>query len=213
MPHTATIRRLATALTLPTAALLATLIPGGTVESDPVATNGEPKAAITTQDAKQLFASLTGQWTGTCTTWLQGKEFDKSKIEGTIEAVDHGPFLRHTYVGKIRGKAREGQETLAWNKVEERFESAWLDSFHMNYALMFSTGPAAKGGFTLKGSYRMVPGQDPWGWRMEWRAKGAQDGEADALTITMFNVTPSGDAEKAVETIYTRKPAEGEGDK
>jgi len=37
----------------------------------------------------------------------------------------------------MQGKPRHGEETIAWNSVDQRFEVAWVDDFHMNYAILF----------------------------------------------------------------------------
>ena len=101
-----------------------------------------------------LFAKLVGEWEGACQTWFEpGKLADESTVSGRIALILDGRFLRHTYEGSIQGKPRQGEELIAFNPVTKTFQTAWVDDFHMNYAIMFSQGTATERGFSVLGSY------------------------------------------------------------
>lgn len=85
--------------------------------------------------------SLVGSWAGTCRTWFEpGTLADESVVKGTIRPILGGRFLRHEYESTIQGKPRHGDETIALNSVTKRYQVAWIDDFHMNYAILFSEG-------------------------------------------------------------------------
>jgi len=149
---------------------------------------------------KTLFAKLLGKWEGQCRTWFEpGKLADESRVAGEFVGVLDGRFVRHVYTGMIQGKPRHGEELIAFNAVTKRFQSSWVDDFHMNQAIMFSEGEGLEQGFEVHGRYDVGEDQPPWGWRTEYELV-----DDDHLTITAYNIHPKGMEAKAVETRYQR---------
>ena len=141
------VRYLILALCVPFALVLAAFAQDSTNDQ----TNTSPDATSTPQ---AFLDSLVGSWEGTCRTWFQpGTLADESVVKGDFQLMVDGRFLRHSYEGTLQGKPRTGEETIAFNSVKNKFQTSWVDEFHMNYGIMFSEGDRTPTGFVVVGKY------------------------------------------------------------
>ena len=150
-------------------------------------------------EPEKFLEKCVGKWQGTVKTWFEpGKLADESNVSGEIVSLLKGNFIRHTYEGTMKGKPRNGEETLAMNGVTKKFQISWFDDFHMSNAILFSEGNEIDRGFSVSGKYDWAAGEPQGGWRTEYELI-----DENHLTITAYNIM--GDEEsKAVETVYER---------
>jgi hypothetical protein len=107
-----------------------------------------------------------------------------------------GRFLRLDYTWEYRGKPHEGSLLLGGDSAMAT--GHWIDSWHMGDVVMALRGTTATdGSVSVRGSYAAPPGPD-WGWRIDVVPA------PDRLRMVMYNISPDGHEELAVEATYTR---------
>jgi hypothetical protein len=148
---------------------------------------------------KQLQA-LTGNWEGTTRTWFEPNVIaDESPMKGTIRSILGGRILMHEYQGSLNGEAFEGVALYGFDIPNNKFQSAWIDSFHMGTGMMLSEGSPTENGFSVLGSYGGPDIPEPWGWRTV-----AELTDENNLIIRAYNISPEGEEALATETTYKR---------
>ncbi|RYY97321.1 MAG: DUF1579 domain-containing protein [Chitinophagaceae bacterium] len=145
---------------------------------------------------------MAGTWEGTSRVWFDpAKVEDESPVRGTMRALMNGKYIIHEYETAFGGKPVSGMALYAYNLDTQKFQSAWIDSFHSGTFILFSEGNKGDAAMNVLGSYAYVTPETEqhWGWRTEFAFQGD-----DELVITAYNVSPEGDEQKATEFAYRR---------
>ena len=84
-------------------------------------------------------------------------------------------------------------------KIPDKVQAFWIDSWHMSDKFMSCDGKYAGDSILMKGFYE-VPNHPDWGWRTDIIFS-----DEDSFKIEMYNVSPEGEEDLAVEAVYNRK--------
>jgi hypothetical protein len=107
----------------------------------------------------------------------------------------------HEYQSNFSDKPISGMAIYGYNLNLQKFQCAWIDSFHNGSAIMFSEGTMGDAAINVLGSYAYVTpeAEQRWGWRTHIELQS--DWEP---VIRAFNISPEGEETKASETSYRK---------
>ncbi|MEO7672735.1 MAG: DUF1579 family protein [Pyrinomonadaceae bacterium] len=146
------------------------------------------------------LAKYAGSWRGTNklhVTWMPDplKE-SESGLEISLKA--NGQFVAFEYTWTYDGAPQEGLILLGCDTQSDAVQTVWTDSWHSSHTFMLSDGTVDENGsVSVKGHYKVKDNPD-WGWGTDVIPAG------DSIRIVMYNVSPDGEEEIAVETDFTR---------
>lgn len=151
--------------------------------------------------ANEDFAGFVGSWKGTnklYVPWMPEK-LKESESTLTVSLKANRQFVAFDYTWAYDGEPQEGIILLGCDTKSNAVQTVWTDSWHSRHTFMLSDGTAADdGSVSVKGYYK-VPDHPDWGWRTDIIPAN------DSLKIVMYNVSPEGVEELAVETDYRRE--------
>jgi hypothetical protein len=148
-----------------------------------------------------FLRSLKGRWSGENQLWLPPHKLPiESQTTATVTPLLGGRFVRLDYTWAFEGEAQEGSYLFGYETKKGLVSAAWIDSWHNAERMMICQGKLADhGGVDVLGSYPAPPGPD-WGWRTI-----IEPTEPAAFRLLMFNITPEGNEELAVEASFKRR--------
>lgn len=146
-----------------------------------------------------VLNSLVGKWKGENLVWesLNQEEPHESLTEAEISKVAEGKFLRIDYRWSMGDEPQSGSLLIGQEAVSGEATGIWIDSWQNGDRMMICRGRIDDSGAAdLYGSYPALSGPD-WGWRIF-----LEPGGIDSFRIYMYNITPQGVEELAVEADY-----------
>lgn len=152
---------------------------------------------MTLDDVKDAFI---GVWAGENIlrlSWLTPPEY-KSAGELTAATAIKEKFLTITYQWSHEDTPHEGLILIGFDAKQQTANASWADSWHSNTAPILLKGTISDDqSIDLRGTYQ-VPNHLDWGWRIVLAPND------DALQMTMYNISPEGEENLAVQAAYKR---------
>ena len=148
------------------------------------------------------FKKLSGDWTGTnrlYTTWIEENPVRESDSKAKITPAANDKFLKIEYDWIYENENQEGLLLIGSEKNSEEVRAFWIDSWHMSDKFMSCDGHFSGNSILMKGFYE-VPNHPDWGWRTDIIFENE-----NSFKIVMYNVTPEGAEDLAVEAVYQRQ--------
>lgn len=146
------------------------------------------------------LVKLAGKWKGNNRLYASFLP-EPIKDSPTLASIDlrvNGQFLALEYDWAFEGERQEGVLILGCDSRSDAVQAVWTDSWHMSHKFMVCDGNVAgDGSVDMKGFYA-VPEHPDWGWRTE-----IIPGD-DSFRLLMYNISPEGEEELAVEADYSR---------
>lgn len=148
------------------------------------------------------FKKLAGKWRGTnllYTTWIVENPVSESDSSCIVEFAANEKFLKIEYDWIFENEKQNGLLLIGSEKDLGKAQAIWVDSWHMSDKFMICEGKYAGDSILMKGFYK-VPNHTDWCWRTD-----IVFSDENSFKIIMYNVSPEGEEDLAVEAIYDRK--------
>jgi hypothetical protein len=148
----------------------------------------------------QALSDLVGAWRGTNRLhlpWLPEK-LKESESRANVRSKMNGQFLSFEYTWSYEGEGQEGMLIIGCDPKSDEVQAVWTDSWHSKDVLMLCNGNVDPDGRVSVLGHYAVPEHPDWGWRTEITPGG------NSFRYAMYNISPEGEEEIAVETDFTR---------
>lgn len=146
------------------------------------------------------FARFKGSWKGTNKLYLSWMPdpIKESESDMSVSLKANGQFIQFDYTWVYEGEKQEGLLILGCDTKSDAVQTVWTDSWHSRHTFMLSDGKVSEDRtVSVKGFYK-VPDHPDWGWRID-----IIPGD-HAFKLVMYNVSPEGVEDLAVDTLYER---------
>lgn len=153
-----------------------------------------------TMSINQRLGDLVGEWKGTNrlhTPWMP-EPLKESDSRAAVRSKMNGQFLSIEYAWSFEGEKQEGMLILGCDPKSDAVQAVWTDSWHSKDVLMLCNGAIDDDERISVIGHYSVPENPDWGWRTEI-VRGT-----DSFRYAMYNVSPDGVEEIAVETDFER---------
>lgn len=151
-----------------------------------------------------IIQAFAGNWNAAVKMWMDPSQKEPTVSTGTMKAtlMHGGRYLQGEYTGDFAGMPFTGTMTWAYNRIDGRYESTWIDSF--GTGIMMSTGKASADGKTVESTaeFRM-PGPDGKLMTITQRETITMVNK-DKFTMDMWHATKEQGETKVMEIVYTR---------
>jgi hypothetical protein len=149
----------------------------------------------------ETLKALVGEWKGSnrlhLGDWHPVKPIHDSDGTASVRERIGGQFIEIAYTWEHESKPFEGVLILGGDNKTDAVNAFWTDSWHMAHQVMMCEGSQVNGNVSVTGSYK-VDGHPDWSWRSEI-VPGI-----DEFRYNMYNVSPEGDEQIAVEMELKR---------
>jgi hypothetical protein len=148
------------------------------------------------------LAQLVGAWSGRNQLWMSPSHpalVSDGTATVTLAVRDQVLAVRYTWAE--HDQPQEGLLVVQYDAATGVATAAWTDSWHLRDTFMACKGTIDATGLSVDGTYAAPPGPD-WGWRLTIEPHGS-----GRLRLRMFNISPSGQTDLAVEAVYDRSIA------
>ena len=143
---------------------------------------------------------LIGVWAGENLlrpSWETPSDF-KSRSELTAANAVRDKFLTVNYQWSHEDTPHEGLLLIGFDADTKTVNAAWVDSRHSNTTPLILSGKISEQkSIDVRGTYQ-IQNRPDWGWRIV-----ITPAEND-LRMTMYNITPEGVEDLAVQAVYQR---------
>lgn len=146
------------------------------------------------------LSALAGEWKGTNRlnlSWMPDP-VKESVSTAKVHRRINGQCVEIAYTWEYEGQPQEGLLILNGDPKSDQITAWWTDSWHSAHVLMSCKGTVGDDGHVNVMGHYSVPDHPDWGWRTEIIPDG------DTFKYLMFNVSPEGEEDWAVETVFTR---------